>query len=255
MRGNRTIPRALFQSALFICAWLLLATARADSFPQVAQVRWALDGDSLLLADNRQVRLLGINTPEFGKDGKPDQPFARAARDRASALTRGQRVRLVQDEERKDRHGRMLAYAELLDGRDVQQILLEEGLAWYVAVPPNTARLERYRAAEAQARNNRRGFWGTNAYEPIVATRLSPKQTGFQRIGGTITNVRIFNDGVEATLTPTVRIVIAASVMAELHQEPQRLRGKRILARGWVTEYKGRLRLRLKHPAMLEELS
>ena len=38
------------------------------------------DGDTLALEDGRSVRLLGINTPETGRDGEPSEPFAEDAR-------------------------------------------------------------------------------------------------------------------------------------------------------------------------------
>src|SRR5687767_12005955 len=62
------IQRALIASALFICA-LLPGLTRAESV-RVTQV---LDGDSFRLSDGREVRLIGINTPEFGKNGKPNE--------------------------------------------------------------------------------------------------------------------------------------------------------------------------------------
>lgn len=218
-------------------------------------MRWALDGDSLLLADDRQVRLVGINAPDFGKNGRPDQPLARIARDRASVLTRGRTVRLVYDAERHDRYGRLLAYVFLPDGRELQEILLREGLAWFVAIDPNIARLTAHRAAEAEARAFRRGIWAEPQYEAVPAERLSPADTGFVRFSGLVVAVERHGDAIELQLTPQVRLVIAPSVLAAFGQSPQALRGKRVLARGWLAEYKNHLRLRITHPAMLELLS
>jgi micrococcal nuclease len=35
-------------------------------------LRYVSDGDTLVLSDGRRLRLIGINTPERGRDGKPD---------------------------------------------------------------------------------------------------------------------------------------------------------------------------------------
>jgi micrococcal nuclease len=91
-------------------------------------VRHVLDGDTVILQNNQHVRLIGINAPELGKDGAPDQPLATRTRDRLAQLMRGQRVTLAFERERQDHYGRLLAHVYLPDGRDVEEILLREGL-------------------------------------------------------------------------------------------------------------------------------
>src|SRR5258706_13154531 len=122
---------ALRASALFVYAPSLLAwtTGARAADDETVSVRWALDGDSLLLTDGRQVRLIGINAPELGKNGVAEQPLAREARDRATALTRGRTVRLVYDRERADRYGRTFANRMLSDGRELPKILLRQSSA------------------------------------------------------------------------------------------------------------------------------
>lgn len=220
---------------------------------EVARVQGVVDGDSLRLADGRDVRLIGINTPEFGKDGRPDQPLAAVARDRTRTLVQRRTVRLRYDDERFDRYGRTLAYAELPDGRELQEALLREGLAWFVAIPPNLARVSAYRAAEAQARAARRGVWALAAYQPLPAGRLTHDDTGFARILGTIAGVS-YADGT-ALLRLTARVHLTLPYAGrDFPQAPETLVGKRVLARGWLTEYKNELRMRITHPAMLELL-
>lgn len=254
MRGGPTTARALRWSALFV--WLAVAAiplGAADT--ELARVYSALDGDSLRLTDGREVRLIGINAPEIGKDGQPDDPIAREARERTAALTRGKDVRLVYDAERFDRYGRTLAYVVLADGRDVQEILAREGLAWYIAIAPNVARLARYQAAEAEARRFRRGIWSRPEYEPVAADDLPPRRTGFIRLTGVVRTVQRRGHNVDLVLTRTVELRLPEEVVAALGRSPQSLVGRRVLARGWLTEYNGHHRLRVTHPAMLEDPS
>jgi micrococcal nuclease len=245
--------RAPHAGAFFLCALSLLASVARPGNDETVSVRSALDGDSLLLTDGRQIRLIGINAPELGKNGTAEQPLARAARDRAAALTRGRIIRLIYDRERLDRYGRTLAYAVLPDGRDLQEILLREGYGWFIAIPPNVDRLPLYRSAEAHARTARRGVWGRSEYEPIAAERVSRTQYGFLMLSGTVVAVRNRATGVEVALTPSVRLWLPRDVYTSLATRKSLL-GMRVLARGWLAEHKDGARMRVTHPAMLEVL-
>lgn len=54
-------------------------------------VQRVVDGDTLRLSDGRSVRMIGLNTPELGKQGRSDEPFAVAARKRLKPWWRRQR--------------------------------------------------------------------------------------------------------------------------------------------------------------------
>ncbi|HEX7045575.1 MAG TPA: thermonuclease family protein [Burkholderiales bacterium] len=252
-RAQPLTPR--FHLFRFAAAVLAAALAlHASAYGEEAHVVRVLDGDSLRLADGREVRLIGINTPEFGKEGAPDQPLAAAARDRTRALVENRAVRLGFDRERFDRYGRTLAYVTLGDGRDLQRVLLEEGLAWFVAIPPNVARLDEYRAAEAAARRQRRGIWRLSVYEPVPAERLAPDHPGgFVRLAGTVRAVRFRRGFVLLALGNGVHLTLPRAADSGF-PAPAALAGRRVLARGWLTRHRSGLRLRLTHPAMLELL-
>ena len=123
-----------------------------------------IDGDTLELSDGTKVRLIGVDTPELARAGRPAEPFAHeAARFTEQFLSQGP-VRLELDPyERQDRYGRRLAYV-WVGQRMLNEELLLAGLA--------RARLEfgysevmkvRFAQAEAQARQARRGLWGFTA--------------------------------------------------------------------------------------------
>lgn len=232
--------------------WLAVSAWAAGETARVAR---ALDGDSLLLTDGRQVRLIGINTPDFGKRGAADQPFAAQARARTAQLAEGGTVGLLFDAERSDRHGRALAYVTLSDGRNLQEVLLAEGLAWYVAIPPNVARLARYRELERTAREARLGIWGHPAYRPMPVARLGPGDTGFRRLEAKVEGVRYTERFVHLELGGRVSIVVPRKNWRHFPLSPGEYVGRRLVARGWVAEYKGLLRLRISHPAMIEVVS
>lgn len=81
----------------------------------------AVDGDTIELANGRDVRLLGYDTPEYGACG-----YRKATDQMARLISRG--VRLV-NVSGVDRYGRTLAYVRTRDGRDVGTVMLRKGLA------------------------------------------------------------------------------------------------------------------------------
>lgn len=122
------------------------------------RVRQVIDGDSLILADNTRLRLIGLDAPELGREGRDDKPWAQAARGRLAELVRGGGLELELDEERYDRYGRLLGYL-FGQGRLINEVILEEGLARVFIVGPSTRYAERLIAAERRARSAGRGLW------------------------------------------------------------------------------------------------
>lgn len=101
----------------------------------------AYDGDTIKVQNVGKVRLLGIDTPEW-KASDRDRYFLRqgiseptlrkvasASREFVTRVAVGESVTLHADRETHDRHGRLLAYVYLPDGRLLNALLLEEGFA------------------------------------------------------------------------------------------------------------------------------
>ena len=239
---------------LFIFPFLswALFTAVACAAAATEEVRYVIDGDTVVLSNGKHVRLIGINAPEQGRDGVPSQPFSAKARARLAALVEGRRVKLAFEREREDRHGRWLAHLELPDGVRVEQVLLREGLVWAVAVAPNLEKLSENLDAEKAARAARHGVWGVPAYAPTPAARLDIKSTGFRFIEGTVHRRTQRHNVIYFELTPRVSLLVSEDDWKNYFPgNPSDLVGRKIIARGWLTESKGRLRLRVSHPAML----
>lgn len=222
------------------------------SVAETVQVRRALDGDSLLLTDGRQVRLIGINAPELGRDDRPEQPLARAARTLLANLTAGQRVVLEFEAEPHDRYGRLLAHVHLPDGRSAAEVLLRHGLVWLVAIPPYVRELARLKAAEEEARVAGRGVWSEPAFRPIAAEKVTDRNTGFVFLAGRIAAVRSGRHNYYLELAPGVVLTAARADWSRYFDyPPERLTRRDIVVRGWLTAHHRELRMRLQHPAML----
>ena len=123
MPGTPFSRKALLVSALLVALAVPAHAVRcpADRIDRGAHVARVFDGDTVALADGTHVRLIGINTPEHGRDGAPDEPFAAAATGALRELLAEHdgRLQLRFGAERHDRYGRLLAHAYLPDGRSV----------------------------------------------------------------------------------------------------------------------------------------
>ena len=221
---------------------------------ETVHVRYVHDGDTLVLDNDRKIRVIGINTPELARDDRPAQPLAIRARDRLRQLvfSSGNRVRLAYGKDPKDRYGRYLA--NLWDARNhnLTEQLLREGLGWQVAIPPNLRYLDCYRAAQRSARDAARGVWGHPAWKARPAAALTLRDTGFQRVRGRVTRV---NRGGGATWIEldnrlTLKLTDADRHWFRVPPGPD-WAGKVVEVRGWLYRSRGKLRVNLHHPAVL----
>ncbi|MDF1580032.1 MAG: thermonuclease family protein [Desulfuromonadales bacterium] len=159
---------------LHLCAVLLalffLGCATLHAQPLSGRVSWVYDGDTLKVDGIGKVRLLGIDTPEREDSARDNyyvrqgvtvqrlRAIARLALRRAVALAKGRVVTLTSDGDGRDRYGRLLAYVHLPDGRLLNRLLLEEGLA--SVYRKFSYRLkDEFLAVEAGARQRGVGLW------------------------------------------------------------------------------------------------
>ena len=117
------------------------------------------DGDTVTLNTGQRVRLLGIDAPEMEKEGHPADFLAHKAKKVLADLVQGKRVRLGYDKLRYDRYGRTLAYLFLLDGTNLSQEMVRQGLAHAYTIPPNLRFREELLAAQREAIAAHRGVW------------------------------------------------------------------------------------------------
>jgi micrococcal nuclease len=110
-----------------------------------------------------RVRLIGIDTPEAASMAAsgihPAETGSLEATSRLEALLEGKRVILVKDVSDRDSYGRLLRYAWLDAHTCVNLVLVEEGLASVVRIPPDIGLLEDLRQAETRAREAGLGLW------------------------------------------------------------------------------------------------
>lgn len=127
------------------------------------------DGDTIVVRVDgveERVRLIGINTPESG------ECLADAATDRLGELLGDGSITLVGDRTDRDQYERLLRYVEV-GGTDIHEALVAEGLALSRRYEPDTARADRYDAAQAAAEEASVGQWAADACGPASAASVA----------------------------------------------------------------------------------
>jgi endonuclease YncB( thermonuclease family) len=127
-----------------------------------AKVQRVVDGDTFVAVvggRRERIRVIGVDTPESVDPNRPDEPYGKEASNFAEHYLDGETVRLAGDAEPRDRYGRMLAYVWLRDGTFWNALLVAEGYAQQLTIPPNVTYAPLFRRLVAEARRNDRGLW------------------------------------------------------------------------------------------------
>jgi micrococcal nuclease len=230
-------------------AWSACPTA--PDAPETG-IRRVTDGDTLVLADGRHVRFIGIDAMELGHDGNPDQPYAAAARDRLKQLieSHGGKLKLGPGVESYDEHGRTLSYV-FAGGADLGLELIREGLAVLVAMPPDLAQLACYAEAEAAARDSRLGVWSKSSPLVTDAAEAELQPGAFLILRGEITGVVRTGAGLKLLLDGKLPLWIPNGDLKRFGTDPGELKGRKVLVRGWLRNYRDTPELDVHAPQAL----
>ncbi len=122
-------------------------------------VKWIIDGDTIILEDGRHVRYIGINSPEIDHKNKIAEPYGYEARNFNKKLLSEGLIRMEFDKERVDRYGRLLAYVYLKDNTFLNMELLLGGYAYCLPKKPNSKYEKELLEAQRYAMKTQRGIW------------------------------------------------------------------------------------------------
>lgn len=243
--------KILFFGAFFVPA-ICVASARCvpssvDGLLPVSAVQ-VTDGDSVRVhiegqKRRRKVRLIGLNTPELGRDNEPAEPWARAAKRAVQERLNGaQRIFLQLGEDTQDRYGRYLAHVYWLDDskylHSLEYSLLSAGLAHAIAVPPNTDWAQCLFNAEREAKRKHEGVWSLS-----VRDAGDINSGGFAFFRGRVKAVSASSNGVVwVDLHGPIVLRLSLSVVEFGLSGWSELPGRQVEVRGWVID-----RRRSKH--------
>jgi micrococcal nuclease len=146
-------------AGLLLIALLTLSAARL-------YVKQVYDGDTVALSSGEQVRYIGVDAPEIDHQGGKSDFLAHEARQINAKLVQGKPIRMEFDQERKDRHGRLLAYVFLENGAMVNELLVKRGVARVFPNPPNLKYFSLLLDSQRQAMVERVGIWQKEPEKP-----------------------------------------------------------------------------------------
>lgn len=152
-----------------------------------ASVTRVIDGDTVEVSVEgkiEKVRMIGVNTPETNHPTKGVEYFGKEAKTFTTNSLSGKTVYLEKDVDERDNYGRLLAYIWLKQpASDTEKevrdkmfnaILLLEGYAQVMTVPPNVKYSDMFVKFQREAREAERGLWKNDGY-----TQPSSKTTKF----------------------------------------------------------------------------
>ncbi len=225
-----------------------------------AGVAGIVDGDTLVLDDGRQVRLVGIQAPKLplGRAGFKAWPLAREAKQALSALTLSKSLTLAYGGRRLDRHGRTLAQLFDAEGGWIQGQLLSRGMARVYSFADNRALVPEMLARESAARAARRGIWADSFYGVRTPEQAARHIGGFELVEGRVRDVAVvrgrvylnFGDDWREDFTVTLSPKARRSFEAE-NIEPEFYRERIVRVRGWLKSFNGPM-IEATHPEQIE---
>ena len=193
LRGRRSVRGLAVSFAI-----LALAVPGCRAEAESGTVVEVIDGDTIVVAlpeGRRKVRLLGVDTPELGREDHKAEAMGQEAAAFTRSLAHGQVVRLVTDSraDERDVYGRALRYVFLPDGRLLNLLIVAEGFG-QVYTRSDFERIEEFRAAERAARESGRGLWGADALHELSADEAAAHVGAVARVCGAVASTHYAAD-------------------------------------------------------------
>lgn len=146
-----------------------------------ARVTKVVDGDTVYVrfenGREEKVRFIGVDTPE---STTKIEPYGKEAAAYTKSQLYGKDVWLELDVQERDKYGRLLAYIWLsppvkesdteIRSKMFNAILLLEGYAQIMTVPPNVKYVDYFRVYQQEAREKNLGLWGLEIDEEKSTT-------------------------------------------------------------------------------------
>ncbi|WP_158553371.1 thermonuclease family protein [Peribacillus saganii] len=134
-----------------------------------AKVVRVIDGDTIEVmmdGEQKEIRMLLIDTPETKHPNKPVEKFGPEASQFATETLKNKTVGIQVGKEKTDKYGRVLAYVWVGD-KTYQEMVLEEGLAATAYLYNDLTMLDQFHAAQEKARSKKIGVWSIPGYAHV----------------------------------------------------------------------------------------
>lgn len=133
----------------FILLVIILTSLCIGESKKISDIT-VIDGDTIELEDRQRVRLIGIDSTEFG------QKCNKEAKEKLKELLEEKEITLVADKQDKDKYGRILRYV-YVDELFVNLDMVRSGNAYAIKMEPNTKHYEEFVNAQSEAARDKSG--------------------------------------------------------------------------------------------------
>ena len=172
---RRLLCPAVFFFVCLILIGPIVAIISSPSAWYACAVTRIIDGDTIQVKLGKRlekVRLIGVNTPETVHPNKDVELYGRQASRYTKQQLSKKKVYLEMDVQHRDRYSRLLAYVWTakptrtppskadMRSRLFNAILLLNGYAQVMTVPPNVKYTDRFIRFQLEAMKQEKGLWG-----------------------------------------------------------------------------------------------
>lgn len=262
---------AAFAAMARLPAWSGMPETAALSPPEAQRVAAVIDGDTLRLADGRELRLCGVEAPKPEPALPGLRPGDAALARLADAARRNlldrigtEPILLRYDSLKRDRYGRLLAQATTARGTWLQEAQVAAGWARVHGDGRNRFGLRSLLATEDRARTAGAGLWRHPAFAVRDATdpRLGRFAGSYQIVQGRVAAAALvrgtdyINFGADRLTDLTLVLKKSLLAMMDDGSDPLmidvgRIAGRVIRCRGWL-DLHGGPSIEISHPEQIE---
>lgn len=259
----------LFNLSLVLSS-LLLSSAYAQNCGPTKIDNWEkariAQAGNIVVVGSRQYIMASVYAPEIGDPSKRTDPARPLSRESLTYLNNilannDRKIGVEFDEELTDGFGRAVAHLFLEDGRNINEMLLENGLGMVETNPPNLKYQECYYRAEQRARKANRGVWRLSVSQPelkfpiALSSQLSDIDLGFRIIRGEVRHVSQSSNNIIINLDTTGIRVKREDWANFNYRDVEALKGQTIEVRGYGFAYQGAMYVVISHPNMIDKLN
>jgi len=227
------------------------------------QVVEVVDGDTVILDNGLEVRLVGIQAPKLplGRPNFEAWPLADKAKTGLEDLVLGRQVSLQFGGRQTDRYERALAHLVRDDGLWIQGQLLSDGLARVYPFADNRALIDDMLILERQARDANVGLWANDFYRILDHNDAAGGLDGYALVEGRVTNAAVVRGRGFLNFGEDYRTDFTISIDPEFFDDNfeaagidlDRYVGARVRVRGWLRKING-VSVDVTHPQQIEIL-
>lgn len=229
-----------------------LISVKSKPYRYRVSLKRVIDGDTLELQSGQVIRLLGINTPEVQSRYRDGEAGGEQAKQWLKEMLSQPELFIEYDQQQRDKYDRALAHCFLPDGRYLNAMLIEQGLASLTLIPPNLRYSDQLIAAQNKAEQNKTGIWSLSEYR---VKRLSELKTGknyrgWQRIKLKLKSIKYGKKTVFLEANTHFRLAIKKKDIVYFG-DVKRYLNQTLEVRGWIHRQGKQFYMNVRHPSAI----